>query len=120
MKKFLFITAIMAGVFGFISCGPHLYSTSSAGKDNISYVVVLSDVKLQNVSIFIDEQPFKIDKVYAVKYARKAHPVLTTPGKHNLKLVAGGKIIRDESIFLGVQETKQIVITLQELNNPTP
>ncbi len=93
------------------ACGPHMYSSRSSGQDNVSFVIVLqSDVKYKDVSVIIDGEISHLDKIYKVKAARKAHPIITTPGKHHIKVVSGKKVLIDDSVFLGLQETKKIIL----------
>jgi hypothetical protein len=41
---------------------------------------------------------------------RKAHPFVTTPGKHLIKVVSKGKTLVEENVFLGLQETRKIIL----------
>ena len=108
MKKLLFLIVVLLGV---TSCGPHMYTTRSSGRDNVSYVIVLkSDTKYENVSVIIDGKVFPIEKLYKEKAARKAHPIITTPGKHHIKVMSADSTLVDEKVFLGLQETKEIVL----------
>jgi hypothetical protein len=109
MKKIILLLIIVIGV---TSCNTSKwYSTASASKDNISYVIVLSDNSdYSNVEIQIDEEkPVKRD-VKSLKLKRKAEPVIITPGKHKVRVINNGKVIVEENIFIGIQETKKIVL----------
>ena len=106
-----FILFFIIALLGATSCGPHMYSTRSTGQDNVSFIIVLnSDTKYKNVSVIVDGHTFSIEKLYKVKSARKAHPVITTPGKHHIKVVSGSTTLIDEKVFLGLQETKKIIL----------
>lgn len=108
MRKILVIASFMIGL---VACGPHTYNTYSNGKGNDSFIIVLTaGQSFDNVSVIIDGTSFPVDKVYPVKSTIKAHPIVTTPGKHQVKVVADGKTVSDESVFLGLQETKKIVL----------
>ena len=108
MKKLLVLALIVVGIS---ACSPHMYNTYSAGKDNTSFIVVLTNgQEYENVSVIVDEKSFPIEKVYKVKAARKAIPVITTPGKHQVKVVSNGKTLVDENVVIGLQETKKIVL----------
>ncbi|MDD4191350.1 MAG: hypothetical protein PHI28_08465 [Mangrovibacterium sp.] len=108
MKK---IVVLMFALFAFAACGPHMYSTRSAGQDNSSFVVVVTNgQKYENVAVIVDGTSHPVEKVYKLKAIRKAHPVAITPGKHQIQVVSGDKILSDENIFLGLQETKKIVL----------
>lgn len=108
MKKILFFMMLMICA---TACSPHMYSTRSSGQDNASFIVVLrSDTKYENVSVIIDGKSFPIDKIYKVKLARKTHPIITTPGKHHIKVISGETTLIDEKVFLGLQETKKIIL----------
>ena len=108
MKRIIiFIVSILA----LSACGPHMYSTRSAGKDNSSYVVVVTNgQEYGNVSVIVDGTTYPIEKVYKLKAIRKAHPVVITPGKHQIQVVSGNKTLTDEDIFIGLQETKKIIL----------
>ena len=108
MKKLLVLALIVVGIS---ACSPHMYNTYSAGKDNTSFIIVLTNGQAyENVSVIVDEKSFPIEKVYKVKATRKAIPVITTPGKHQVKVVSNGKTLVDENIVIGLQETKKIVL----------
>ena len=107
MNKLLIWTL---AVVGLSACGPHMYNTLSAGKENASFILVLSNAPYENVSVIVDGKPFQIDKVYQLKSERKAHPVVISPGKHQITVVSNGKTLRNENVFLGLQETKKIIL----------
>jgi len=108
MKKIL--TLVLA-IVGLSACSPHMYNTTSSGKDNESFIVVLTeDQSFKDVSVIVDGKAFPIETVYKVKASRKAHPVIIFPGKHKVEVVSAGKTLVDENIFIGLQETKKIVL----------
>lgn len=107
MKKILLILIVAV----LSSCSPYMYSTRSAGKDNTSFVIVLTDgYEYDNVTVDIDGQTFQVEKVYKLKAARKAHPIIITPGKHKIKVLQADNVLVEENIFLGLQETKKVVL----------
>lgn len=108
MRKFLFM---VIAIFALTSCGPKMYSTRQVGKDNVSYVIVLTaGQKYTNVVVEIDGQAYPVEKVYKEKAARKALQIIIEPGKHNVKVISNGQIITNEDIFIALQETKKIVL----------
>lgn len=108
MKKLIFF---LFAILSFTACGPHLYNTMSAGKDNASFIVVVTNgPAYSDVSVIVDGESFPIEKVYKKKMIRKAHPIITTPGKHEIKVVSGGNTLVEENVFIGLQETKKIVL----------
>ena len=107
MKKLLIWFMAVAGLS---ACGPHMYTTYSSGKENASYIIVVGNQSYTNVSVVVDGKSFQIDKVYQLKATRKANPVITSPGKHQITVVANGKTVLTENVFLGLQETKKIVL----------
>lgn len=108
MRKIIILTFAL---FTFAACGRHMYSTRSAGQDNSSFVVVVTNgQKYENVAIIVDGTMHPVEKVYQLKAIRKAHPVAITPGKHQIQVVSGEKILSDENIFIGLQETKKIIL----------
>lgn len=87
-----------------------MYNTYSSGKENASFIIVVGNQSYTIVSVIVDGKSFQIDKVYQLKAIRKAHPVITSPGKHQITVVADGKTMLTENVFLGLQETKKIVL----------
>lgn len=107
--KNLFIIILFA--LGVSSCGPHMYKTYSAGKDDVSYIIVLTNgSSFSDVSVIVDDQIFEVDKVYKVKATRKAHPIIVSPGKHQVKVTSKGQTLVEEDVFIGLQETKKIIL----------
>lgn len=108
MKKILILALTIVGLS---ACSPHMYKTYSAGKYNTSFIIVLTNGQVyENVLVMVDGKAFPIEKVYKVKATRKADPIITTPGKHQIEVVSNGKTLVKESVFLGLQETKKIVL----------
>lgn len=110
MKKIILLPIILLAVI-ITSCGPNLYSTKSSGKDNISYVIVLKEAgPYDNVTVIVDDKPYHYDKVQKVKAKRKAKPIIIEPGKHHIKVIYNETVMTDENIFIGLQETKTIIL----------
>ncbi|GHV02270.1 hypothetical protein FACS1894159_11030 [Bacteroidia bacterium] len=110
MKKIAQIIAAAAVVLLVASCA-HTYSTRAAGQANASYVSVLTaGPQYKDVKVVVDGEATSYGKVYTVKLRRKTAPVVITPGKHKLQVVADGNVVIDEVIFLGVQETKEVIL----------
>jgi len=108
MKK---IIMLVLTIVGLSACSPHMYNTYSAGKDNASFITVVTNGPYyEDVSVIVDGKAFPIEKVYKVKATRKAHPVITTPGQHQIVVVSKGKTLVKENVYLGLQETKKIVL----------
>ncbi|HZK95316.1 MAG TPA: hypothetical protein VFC67_13995 [Prolixibacteraceae bacterium] len=108
MKKLIILALVIVGLS---ACGPNMYSTKSAGKDNSSFIVVVTDGQAyDNVSVIVDGQKYPIETVYKLKAIRKAHPVTVSPGKHKVEVISNGKTLVEENIFIGLQETKKIVL----------
>lgn len=108
--KFLYL---ILALFMFSGCGKHLYSTMASGKENSSFIIILKEYRDYpgEIAVQIDNQsPIVVEKVYKTKFQRKAHPIVTTPGKHTLKVLHNGKVLSTENVFLGLQETKKIVL----------
>lgn len=88
-----------------------MYSTTSGGKDNVSYVVVISDgERYEDVSVVVDGTEFPYGKLQKVKSKRKADKLQITPGQHHLQVKVNGNIVADEKVFIGLQETKRFVV----------
>ena len=108
MKKILIL---VIAIIGLSACSPYMYKSISTGKDDSSFIVVLTDGQsYNNVSVIVDGKTFPIEKVYQVKALRKAHPVTISPGKHKIEVISAGKTLVTENIFIGLQETKKIVL----------
>ena len=107
MNKLLIWSMVMVGLS---ACGPHMYNTYSAGKENASFIIVVSNKDYSDVDVIVDGKSFPIEKVYQLKSIRKAHPLIISPGKHLITVVSKGKTLLTENIFLGLQETKKIVL----------
>ena len=113
MKKIILLSFAVITAAIFSSCGPHMYKTQSAGKDNISHIIVVKELassSYANVAVIVDNQTHTYSHVHRIKAKRKAHPVIVEPGKHNVKVTVNGVVVTDENIFLGLQETKMIVL----------
>ena len=111
MKKLLMLALVALSGTMLFSCGPNMYKTQSAGKDDVAYIIVLTDgPKFENVSVIVDGTPYIYNKVQKVKNRRKAQQVRIEPGRHNVKVLVGAEVMTDEDIFISVQETKQIVL----------
>lgn len=109
MKQLLF--AIIT-VLTFSGCGKHMYSTMSSGKENQSFIIVLRQDQTypSGVTVIVDNNEYPVDKVFKMKFQRKARPVVITPGKHSIKVLFDGKELYKDEIFIGLQETKKIVL----------
>ena len=96
------------------SCGPHMYKTMSSGTDDVAYVIVIKEntdrTSYDDVQLVIDGSTCFYGKVYKQKAKRKAPVVRVKPGKHNLRVVIDGIVHADETVFLGLQETKTVLI----------
>ena len=108
----IFISLITLFSFALGGCRAYV-ATSASGKADVSYILVLRDYgsHVKKADIQIDEQePIKLKKIKKEAKSYKAKPYPITPGKHNLKIMIKSEIWLDEQIYLGVQETKKIVI----------
>ncbi|MDR0955460.1 MAG: hypothetical protein LBM20_08850 [Rikenellaceae bacterium] len=112
MKKIILtLLTVIVVALAFSSCGPYMHKSQSSGQDNVSYIIVLKETgEYNNVSVVVDDKTYPYDKIYKVKAKRKAHPVTIEPGRHHLKVIVDGAVMTDENIFIGLQETKTIVL----------
>lgn len=88
-------------------------STSASGKADVSYILLLRDYDshVKTATIQLDGQtPVVLSNIQKEVKSHKAKPYPIAPGKHHLKVMVEGKTLVDEKIFLGVQETKKIII----------
>ena len=79
----------------------------------VIFIIVLRQDQAypSGVTIVVDDKDhFTVDKVFKMKFQRKARPIVITPGKHSIKVLFDGKELRREEIFIGLQETKKIVL----------
>ena len=110
MKQLFF--AIIA-ILCFSGCGKHMYSTMSSGKENQSFVIVLRQEQNypSGVTVVVDDKEhFTVEKVFKMKFQRKARPVVITPGKHSIQVLFEGKELYRDEIFIGLQETKKVIL----------
>lgn len=111
MKKIWILLLLAVTTVTLSSCGKRMYATSSAGKDNVSYVTVVSDSeRYENVWVVVDGTEFLYGKLEKSKNRRKALPLEITPGKHRVEVVINGQTVASEEIFIGLQETKRFVV----------
>ena len=113
MKRIGLLLVIAFFGLALSSCGPRMYRTQSHGQDNVSYVTVLTEGTKYGddaVVVLVDDVPYHYGKVEKVKKKVKSIPVVIEPGKHNIKVVVNGNTVRDENVFLAVQESKVFVI----------
>lgn len=108
--KYLFISLLALLM---VSCSPHQYKTMSSGKDDVSFVIILTEggSYSQGVNLIVDDnQTHAVNKVYKQKMQRKAPVFKVSPGKHNLKITQNGNTIFDQNVVIGLQETRKIVL----------
>ena len=113
MKKIILLSVIAIFTLALSSCGPRMYRTQSSGKDNVAYVTVLtegSQYGANTVVVVVDNVTYPYGKVYKVKRKVKSVPIVIEPGKHNIKIVVNGQTVKDENVFLAVQESKVFII----------
>lgn len=93
-------------------CKAHI-ATFSAGKPDTAHLLLLRGYgsHLKKATIQLDDQePVELKKIRKETKVYKARPYPITPGKHHLKVSLKNKTFLDEHIYIGVQETKKIVI----------
>ena len=108
--KYLYISLLALLM---LACSPHQYKTMSGGKEDTSFVIVLTEAgDYSNGAVLLvdDEQSFVVEKVYKQKLQRKAPVFKISPGKHNLKVTVGGQTVYNKDVVLGLQETRKIVL----------
>ena len=108
--KYLYISLLSLLM---LACGPHQYNTMSSGKEDIGFVIVLTEQgSYSNDAVLLvdNQQSFAIEKVYKQKMQRKAPVFKLTPGKHNLKVTVKGQTVYDKDVIIGLQETRKIVL----------
>jgi hypothetical protein len=110
MKKILLLSALALILFA--GCR-NTYQTYSAGKENASFILITTDNRdyKHNISVIVDNnQPILVDKVFTTKKKLQAKPIETTPGKHALKIMQGATVLYNQDIFVGLQETKTVIL----------
>lgn len=111
MKKIGIALLLIVMAAGLSSCGKRMYATSSAGKNNVSYVTVVSDgARYDNVTVIVDGLEHLYGKLQKSKNKRKAIPLEITPGKHRIEVRINGQVVTAEDVFIGLQETKRFVV----------
>lgn len=110
MKRYTLL--LILAVVGLVGCR-NTYQTLSSGKENQSFVLITTDNDQyrNNIMVIIDNNaPVLVEKIFKTKKQLQAKPIVTTPGKHTIKITKEGKVIYEELVFLGLQETKKIVL----------
>ena len=112
MKRVILLALVSIIAVVLYSCGPAMYKTQSSGKDNASYIIVVKESRwaYNNISVVVDNTMHPYGKVYKVRAKRKARPVTVEPGRHNIKVMVDGVVLTEEAVFLGLQETKMVVL----------
>jgi hypothetical protein len=110
MKKYILLVLLAAASLA--GCRT-TYQTLSAGKENASFVLITTDNNeyRHNITVIIDNStPVMVEKVFKTKKQLQAKQIATTPGKHTIKVLKGDRVIYEQNVFLGLQETKKIVL----------
>ena len=71
--------------------------------DNILY-------ENSTVNVDVDGVKYIVENVYSLKNKINNEPIVITPGKHLVKVMLNDSIIVQENIFIGLQETKKIIL----------
>lgn len=97
----------------FSSCA-NTYRTQSSGQDDFSYITILKEKHVQvgdySVVVVVDDVEIPYGRVEKVNRKIKSDPIRVEPGKHRVRVLIDGETFSDETIFLGVQESKTITI----------
>lgn len=108
MKKLLFIFAI---ILGLSSCSNRQYMTYSAGKDNVSYILLIAQGdKLENVVVNVDDKSHTVEKVFKARPLEELFLCCYSPGKHRSSVFYQNEMLYSGEIYVGLQETKKIDI----------
>lgn len=110
MKKYIILLVLAAATM--VGCR-NTYQTLSAGKENESFILITTDKDeyRENITVVVDNgTPILVEKVFKTKKQLQAKPITITPGKHTIKVLKNGQTIYEQAVFLGLQETKKIVL----------
>lgn len=89
------------------------YKSQYGGKEDKAYILVLSaddGRSFSDISIEVDGKIYPVDKVYTEKKYQKATPIAVYAGKRKVKIQNGSEVLLIQTIFVGVQETRKIII----------
>lgn len=111
MKKILFLLGLVVMLF---SCKT-TYVSSSTGLDDNAHIKVVKANSSKNsftgvLTLVIDEQEFALPKIYLDKRSMKAATTPITPGKHQIIIKDGQKVVYNKSLFIDKRETRKIIL----------
>ena len=108
MKKAIVLSLMAIMALALSSCASKSYSS---GKEDVSFIMVLKESSYyRNVIVVVDSIEYRYKNVRYVQNKVNARTIAITPGKHNIKVIAGGRVVKDEMVFIGVQETKTLIL----------
>ncbi len=106
MKKILLLLPLIALLSSCVT-----YKTYSSGKDDVSYVMVLSENdKYKDVSVKIDNKLTVLEEVFHKSKTLKSPVIKLTPGQHTVEITHKDKVLYSEKVYIGLQETKKILL----------
>lgn len=91
----------------------HTYKASSSGLDYESSVQIVranDSESMNDLILMIDDKRFVVEKVYREKKILKAPKFYTSPGKHIILIKKGITVVHSDTVFLGNQETRKIIL----------
>ncbi|MCD8237407.1 MAG: hypothetical protein LUD00_12385 [Prevotellaceae bacterium] len=100
-------------VLTLFSCRANLPVAQQSGKEDISYLLFVSQKEFQNktVQVTIDNSTtFEAKVVSAKKSNRRGQQYGITIGTKNIKVTYEGQTLYQKKIFLSTQEVKQIIL----------
>lgn len=111
MKNKILILGITLLLF---SCKTTYVSTITGIEDNAHVKVVMANGSKNSINmpltLVIDDQEYLISKIYTDKKSMKSETTNIKPGKHQILIKEGNKILFDKSVFISNQETRKIIL----------
>lgn len=100
-------------LMGLLSACVTTYKTQYGGKEDKASILILSadqGREFSDVLVYIDGREYPVEKVYPEKNYKKAIPIVVYAGKHKITVKKDAEVLLFQNIFLGVQETRKIIL----------
>lgn len=89
------------------------YVTTSGGKEDIGYIAVIKENPkdtFKQVDLVIDGVTYHLPKIESKAKLNKVKLVGVKPGKHQVKVLHNGRVLVEEQVLVGLQETRKIIL----------
>lgn len=100
-------------LMGVLSACVTTYKTQYGGKEDKASILILSadgGREFSDLVVTVDGLDYDVKTVYSEKQSHKAVPIVINAGKRKLTVKKDGRVLLMQQIFIGVQETRKIII----------